>query len=495
MERIKMHPMRAKVDERYVGFKPNTSSIKPVHISGGAFRSILGEFYSGESIKLMAHVISNKGVIPKGLDIDSVDSKLRSLGVLDTDVPKEHLASLRMVLQKLVSVDSGVYIGTDMLSYTAGASSFVTSKEMHEEAGDFIGRLIGEQCPSLSRYIAQCLREANDPISFVFEPVLSRQELNETRQYNGITLNDIEAFAQMNPQVRAFIDSLKKAGLCLKANLEIHPNRLTQLRLFNLFCIFFVVRYLSVLESFYCEDVKRPILLDFSGDNRSSVARTSVLSYSQLHKSISRFYAWGFAQQLKILWSKDDLIASDVPIYEDKLDKNGNPVEPKNKEGLANMWQIAKDDARNASDEDAYLIFGTAIYDMIALEATSHPVNYLRKLGTEIGLLYPPTTFHIDKRFALSEDMIEMILRCCVLPNEALTATELRSRLWDRFGIVVGGGENDIARLSEMGSIVYADSTALQENFWSFADTLQNMGFAEQLPDGILRICFGGTTV
>jgi hypothetical protein len=159
------------------------------------------------------------------------------------------------------------------------------------------------------------------------------------------------------------------------------------------------------------------------------------------------------------------------------------------------MWQIAKDDASNASDEDAYIIFGTAIYDMIALEATSHPVNYLRKLGMEIGLLYPPTNFHIDKRFALSEDMIEMILRCCVLPNETLTAVELRSRLWDRFGIVVGGGENDISRLSEMGSIVYADSDALQKNFLSFADILQNMGFAEQLPDGILRICFGGTTV
>jgi hypothetical protein len=219
------------------------------------------------------------------------------------------------------------------------------------------------------------------------------------------------------------------------------------------------------------------------------------LSYSQLHKSISRFYAWGFAQHLKSQWSKDDLIASDVPIYEDKLDKNGNPVEPKNKEGLANMWQIAKDDAANASDEEAFLIFGTAIYDMIALEATSHPVNYLRKLGIEMGLLYPPTNFHIDKRFALSEDMIEMILRCCVRPNETLTATELRSRLWDRFCIVVGGGENDISRLSEMSSIVYADIDALQDNFFSFADTLQNMGFAEQLPDGILRICFREATV
>ena len=493
MERIKMHLMRKAVDEKYVGFKPNSSSIKPVHISSGAFRAILGETFSAEGIKRLSYVSNAKGEPPKWKDKKSIREFMDEHDVLDSDFRDEHFEAFRGVLQKLVSVDNGVFgIEDGMLSYTAGSSAFVVAYGMLEDAGDFIGAVIKTYCPELSEYIAGILKQVSDPISLAFEPVI---RIGESKQYNLIPLEEIEAFEKMNPQVHAYLDSLKKAGLCLKSNLEVHPNGLTQLRLFNLFCVFFVVRYLSVLESFYCGEMKRPILLDFSGDNKSSVARTSVLSYSQLHKSISRFYAWGFAQSLQLKWSKDDLLASEVPIYEDKLDKNGNPVEPKNKEGLASMWQIAKDDARIVSDEDAYIIFGTAIYDMIALEATSHPVNYLRKLGMEIGLLYPPTNFHIDKRFALSEDMIEMILRCCVLPNETLTASELRSRLWDRFGIVVGGGENDISRLSEMGSIVYADSDSLQENFLSFADTLQNMGFAEQLPDGILRICFGGTTV
>lgn len=493
MERIKMHPMRKVVDEKYVGFRPNSGSIKPVHISSGAFRAILGKTFSAEGIKRLSYVSNAKGEPPKWGDKKSTREFMKEHDALDSDFTDEHFDAFRGILQKLVSVDSGVYgIKDNMLSYTAGSSAFVVAYGMLEDAGDFIGAVIKTYCPELGDYISDILKQESDPISLTFEPVI---KIGEWKQYNQIAIDEIESFQQMNPQVKAYLDSLKKAGFCLKSNLQVHPNRLTQLRLFNLFCIFFVVRYLSVLESFYCGDMKRPILLDFSGDNSSSVARTSVLSYSQLHKSISRFYAWGFAQQLKAQWGTEDLLASEVPIYEDTLDKNGNPIEPKNKEGLSNMWQIAKDDASTASEEDAYLIFGTAIYDMIALEATSHPVNYLRKLGMEIGLLYPPTNFHIDKRFALSEDMIEMILRCCVLPNDTLTASELRSRLWDRFGIVVGGGENDIARLSEMGSIVYADSTALHENFMSFANTLQNMGFAEQLPDGILRICFGGTTV
>jgi hypothetical protein len=493
MERIKMHFMRAQVDKEYVGFRPNSGSIKPVHISSGAFRAILGETYSAEGIKRLSYVSNAKGEPPKWSDKKSARVFMDEHKTVDSEFRDDDFEAFRNVLQKLVSVDNGVFgIDDGMLSYTAGSSAFVVAKGMLEDAGDFIGTVIKMHCSELSDYIASILKQENDPISLTFEPVI---KIGEWKQYNQPVLEEIEAFRKMNPQVSAYLESLKIAGLCLKSNLEVHPNRLTQLRLFNLYCIFFVVRYLSLLESFYCGETKRPILLDFSQNNKSGIARTSILSYSQLHKSISRFYAWGFAQHLKSKWSKDELLASDIPIYEEKLDNNGNIVEPKNKEGLYNIWKIAKDDALNEPDDESFLIFGTAIYDMIALEATSHPVNYLRKLGMEVGLLYPPTNFHIDKRFALSEDMSEMILRCCVQPNETLTATELRSRLWDRFGIVVGGGENDIARLSEMGSIVYADSDALQENFLLFADTLQNMGFAEQLPDGILRICFGGTNI
>lgn len=84
-------------------------------------------------------------------------------------------------------------------------------------------------------------------------------------------------------------------------NLKRHPNPLTQLRLFNFFCIFHLVRYMALLEAFYCGENIRPVLLDFSGiaPSQSSVARASEMAYTQMHKSINRFYAWGYAQKLK----------------------------------------------------------------------------------------------------------------------------------------------------------------------------------------------------
>ncbi len=501
MDRLIMQKMRAEVDEKYVGFRPNSGSIKPVHISSGAFRAILGETFSAEGIKKLSYVSNAKGEAPDKRQtlkkaLESVIQYLKENDVADfTEIGREQLASFRSVLQKLVDVDKGVYgVKDNMLSYTAGSRAFVTSKGILEDAGDFVGELIKTYCPEISMYIASVLREAKDPISLVFEPVL---ELGTTSSYefnftDETPLDKIKAFEKpdkLSEEIKRFVANISDAGRCLKANMEQHSNRLTQLRLFNLFCILLVIRYLSLLEAFYCGGSVRPILLDFSKGNNSSVSRTSVLCYSQLHKSISRFYAWAYSEWLiENGCDKKELLCSDVP-YFDK-DK-----EPKSLDGLTSVWSMAKEDAKNASNEEASLIFGAAINDMTALEATSHPVNYMRKLGTEIGLLYPPTNFHVDKRFVLSDDMVEVILRCCVLPGETLTSSALRENLWNRFGIVIGGSDDDVEKLNRLGSIVYADADALVENWNSFSDILQSMNFAEQLPDGILQIGFGGRRI
>jgi hypothetical protein len=67
--------------------------------------------------------------------------------------------------------------------------------------------------------------------------------------------------------------------------------------------------------------------------------------------------------------------------------------------------------------------------------------------------------------------------------------------LWERFGVIVGGSDSDVDKLNQVGSVVYADADALNENWNAFAEALQKMNFAEQLPDGILQIGFGGTRI
>ena len=132
------------------------------------------------------------------------------------------------------------------------------------------------------------------------------------------------------------------------------------------------------------------------------------------------------------------------------------------------------------------------MYDMLALEASSHPVNCLKVLGTSSGILYPPDKLHPNKRFVLSQDVLEMLLRSCVLPNEILNAQEIRERLWERFGVIIGGKSFELEKIKNSGMIMQVDEDALEANFADFAMTLEAMDFAEEMADGILQIRLGG---
>lgn len=243
-------------------------------------------------------------------------------------------------------------------------------------------------------------------------------------------------------------------------------------------------------EAFYCGEHVRPILLDFSGASPSfsSVARASEMSYTQIYKSINRFYAWGYARWLDEKgYSKEELLQSETPVYEER-----KAVSKASKEELDALWLLAKERAHDLDGDEVYLTFGETMYDMLALEASSHPVTYLRALGNLSGILYPPDKLHPNKRFVVSQDIIEMLLRCCVNPGEMISGMDIRRRLWDRFGIIVGGSQFEMQILQTTGMILQIDEDALDENFSSFAKMLESMDFAELMADGILQIRLGG---
>lgn len=246
---------------------------------------------------------------------------------------------------------------------------------------------------------------------------------------------------------------------------------------------------MTLLETFYCDGKIHPVILDFSGmsPSLSSLARASETSYTQIYKSVSRFYAWGYAKWLeKNGYSKKDLLESDTPYY-----KKGKSDSKAGREEFDELWRLAKENAAYLDGDSMLTVFGETMYDMLALEASSHPVTYLRALGNLSGILYPPDKFHRNKRFVISQDVLEMLLRCCVNPGSVISGMDIRERLWERFGIIIGGGQREMEILQNSGMILQIDEDALEENFSSFANVLESMDFAELMADGILQIRLG----
>ena len=491
MEPICLREARKEVDASYVGFAPNGSSIKPVHVAGGSLRCIYGSYNRTMSIKRLALVSDKRGNVPVGNDTETIYRKMIDDEKIEDNISESEMDSMRNVMHKLIDSDKGVYVVSGlrdgMISYSAGSKYFLTVKAMYEDAGEFVGGLVRSYCPQLAEHIKQLLDDGNDPITLLFEPVLEEDmEVFANRSLH----EDIPAFINQNKQMEVFINSIKISGECLLDNLKKHPNPLTQIRLFNFFCIFTLIRYMTMLEAFYCGESIRPVLLDFSekSPSFSSVARMSEMAYTQIYKSVNRFYSWGYAKWLDAKgYSKEDLLASPTPVYERGKDLKGTT-----KDELDILWNLAKENAKVATDEDCFLVFGEAMYNMLALEASSHPVNYIRALGTLSGILYPPDKLHPNKRFVVSQDVLEMILRSCVNSDEVISGAEIRTRMWERFGIIIGGSPFEMKVLQSSGMIIQIDVDALEDNFSSFSKLLESMDFAEVMADGILQIRMGG---
>ena len=493
MEKIYLREAREAVDKKYVGFTPNGASVKPVHIASGALRCIYGKYNRTNHIKKMALVSDSKGNVPPGNDADTIYRELVKKELIEDNVTEDSVESMRNEMQRLLSVDKGVYVDKKlkdgMISYSAGSKYFLTGRAMYEDAGELIGSIIRKYCPDLSNYIRQLLDKGTDAITLLFQPVLEfdMEEFGNQNQYEGVS-----AFKSMNEHTKWFTKGIEDAGLCLLDNLQHHPNPLTQLRLFNFFCIFNLIRYMTLLEAFYCGEAVRPILLDFSGKSPSfsSVARASQMSYTQMYKSINRFYAWGYAKWLEGKYSEDELLNSQTPTYtESEKDSKTS------KDELDALWELAKERAKSLEKEGMYTSFGETMYDMLALEGSSHPVKYLRALGNLSGILYPPDNRHPNKRFVISQDILEMLLRCCVKSSEIISGQDIRRRLWNRFGIIIGGGQFEMNILHQSGMILQIDEDALEENFSAFANVLESMDFAEIMADGILQIRLGGAGI
>lgn len=176
-------------------------------------------------------------------------------------------------------------------------------------------------------------------------------------------------------------------------------------------------------------------------------------------------------------FDKDDL-ERDCPAYD-------KPMKPADEQICREVWQEAINRAK--VEKEIYAVYGQAVYDILALLAEATPIQYLRQIGIRCGLFWPPYNLQPTKHLTPRQDMLEVLVRSVANPGELLDIATLQNRLWDTFGIVIGGRPDDLGLLLDRG-IYQADDRALEENQSAFAQRLNDLNFARLLADGVLEV-------
>jgi hypothetical protein len=479
---INVEVERENIEEKWIGFSPSSNSVKPAHIANGLFRTVLDATFDTQLLHRFVFSQTKEGEVPKGHDIDTIYERLIKEHKIDeSDVTKDTLGRLRILLKKVVGADDAVFTGA-MQSYSAGFSSFVAKDTIAQDGGELIAAWFQRKSPLLHTLVKDSLLSDNDTITRMCIPLLS----NKSAVYNSsFDFDDVRFLNTPLPQpIDDLWKGLAEAATTLAEHVETHPNKLLRLRLIVLFASFVLIRELSWLEAMYvpgAEKSLQPILLDFSTSNASAISQASEVTYTRICQSIARFYAWAFGEQLRMSFTLDDLRREQTPVYK----KRSTPE-------MEEVWRMASLEAEEGLED--FTVYGQALYDILAQEAEGNPVGYLRQLGSRIGLLTPPANFFPTKRFRLQQDLLETLVRGAIHPGEVLDMPSLQDRFWLRYGLVIGGRPIDERRLLEAG-IYQADTDALQENRQHFASRLGALDFASLLADGVLQIEVGAPRV
>lgn len=475
---IEIKQLWDKVDLKYVGFSPDTISIKPVHIANGMFREALNQTSSTRSLNRFAFWQKADGTVPKEHELEKIFEWMTKNNRLEsTQISINEIKNLRVLVKKALNADEGVYT-EGMDSYSAANEKFLSKDYVGQSGGEFVAIWLRSIQSPLLRSTITALKQTGDIITALCHPLF---ENNNVAVYNSdFDAQQIKFLNMSLPPVPLELwEGLKDAAETLDKHIQLHPNKLYKLRLMVLFASFVITRHMSCMESYYvpgAENKMTPFLFDFTDGKSESVVRASTMSYTYCCQAISRFYTWAFSNSLKELFTVDELLRESTPIY-----KNKSPEETEE------LWTLAIQEARDS--EDPYNICAQTIYDILALKAED-PTRYFRALGNRSGLMWPP--IHPSKRFKPQQDMLEMLVRASVDPGDVIDLTTLQDRLWSRFGIVIGGRSVDDERLLKAG-IYQADSSSLGINRDLFASRLNSLDFAKLLADGVLQIELGVT--
>lgn len=480
MAEIVLKSIKTATDDRYLGFKLPGLRVVPVHIYSGASRLICGYVSNVENIQKLSYVCDAHGKTPEGRDTGSILKWLQDKGKIDAHIEEQDLNVYRLFLQQILNSDGAVFSGTNtnMVSYTSGSDSFVCGKSMYEDAGELIAELIKLYCPDLTTFIKQVLQDRKDVISLLFLPVL---DSDSKTPYQDPSLPLCFEKIDEYPNAKLFLDELKESGCCLLEHLRLQENKLNVLRMFNLFCMFHLFRFMANVEHIYRDSPKRLFLLDFSDGGTNSQSRMSSMTYMQVHRSFSSFYKWGYSEILKLQgWNKDSLMIEDTPSIDN------TPV----KEELKTVWNLAKKQCESLGEDEAMSEFAATVFNMLERDKKVSPTTYIKLFGIHAGILVQGTR-SLPPRFKPKSDMLEMIIRCCVKPGETIRGIRFKELLWKRMNIIIGGDEKDIERLNDSGCRVTTDEDSLITNYEQFAEKLRVMNFAETMADGILQIHLG----
>lgn len=467
--------------------------IKPAHLANGLFRAICGKYANARQ----QHQVLYPKAYPQPDQAFFADPK--------------H-GRTRELMHALFSADTTVFAQVNVSSYTLSHATHITNDNHDRGTGQWLTALLCHDMDGSSSPALTLLREAltqepwrrSDELSVLTLPLVDA-DLNTLHSFNrqfsrypndSLATNETGIFADpLLNGIRTGFDRLasyEQDTLAFGGKLDLLRRMVT----WSCFAI-----YLHLANCGRDSLEKRvPVVLSLLQPSTPTLLQASVQSYQWVGRSINRFFRQSFLSLVE-QWAENNSLGSwntdtDMEKHIASMAWKGQ-AEPsdavkraeyrKREEGYRQRCEAFYRSYRSpAAGQTPQAAFANSMTDMLDAVLSSSPVDVARGLGVRIGLL-TSSRQRTQKLYAPVPDLLEVLVRATVPPNEEWPLDELADYWAEQYGLLFGalGDENDRLNSWNISSI---DGTELQKNVDGLVETLASSGYAHRYADGVVLI-------
>lgn len=484
-----------------LGYRPKSSSIKPVHIANGLARHAMDRSFESP---LLNRTVNPKTRPKRDPDLTTTARLLADAGERFGGFAQAsqhaNLELLRELLRAVLHADEGVYFGSEFCSYSLTNERLVTSDHNDHGTGRFLHALLATDLgtgpsPILAQLRAY-LADATDEISLLTLPLIEEEDGSALR--HGATgtpsclsvvggrgrARTFEAATARN--LRAGFDTLARFVASDGGKLE----NLRRIVTFAAFALYqhVIHRAADLPDEDGTAPRRPPLVLDAIQEGRTPIGSASNATYSLAAKSVDRYIAYGLRSALLEIRSGRWSTAHVEDVVADLELKGTERDRARKRSHLRDTFVSYQAGGMRILDA-----FVAALVDLAHEELTSTPFDFARAVGVRCGLLAPRGNRAVRKRYAPSAELVEVLLAATIEPGQEVALDDLATRWWERFSIIVGSREADARDLSTF-SIHDAPKEALRANAEALRELLISIGYARRYADGvtIIRLDSGG---
>lgn len=488
---MKLNDVNGDASEAAFGFKATSSSTRPVHLSQVIFSNVLGSTYQSEDL---FKFVEKPGSSPSS----ELDEKYHNLFESSRDLTDEQLDNLRRRMRKVLDNDDALYASTPYRSAMTSMSDwFIAYRTIGVSPSRFIYSVMDRSNSDIQQKLTDQLQDHHDAISLLFRPLAKDGETDNVtvspweEPVLGDAFGDTKIAQEFVGGFGTLSKHLKDSNGHYDLNYARDLRRVIKLGGFLMY-VYMANRHNEIRED-EGKDEHVPLVFNYTGNKDNPVADASLESFRVVGSEIQLATRLGVKHVLDRDgykdYSEDDVFREIENRNFLKLNREKNDLIAEDYNKFEQVFRASRDPEEDTTFHRLVDAVSNVIHDFSNRFDTYTPQATAQTYAWRAGILKPRGNRANKRRFQPDPEMLEPIILSVIEPGQSMSLQELSEELRQRYGIIVGGTEQDRSHLAEwdirLGASASESDPLNNQNYEGFKEAVSSLGYAEEYADGV----------